>query len=378
MRLENLTNRHMGRIKINEVRKWYDSVKDRYEILGRSVSAAISAILQNERIPFLAISHRVKRTESFVEKVRRKKYRNPQQECTDILGIRVITYIEEDTHRIAEILKKSFDIRLDDSPEKNSALGVDRVGYRSIHLVAGLGSVRAELPEFGNIHSLIFELQVRSVLQHAWAEIEHDRNYKLPLQLPSDLERRLFLVSGMLEIADREFNSISSDIQRYIEMVGAKSTNGDFTIELNTPSLEVYYGQIGKKFKRTEIQDPQSSKVGADKLVAELKAFGCHTLADVDALLDTAFLAEFDVNGADLTVAGVLRDAMMYRDIEKYFSESWDNSWSVIEEDTVIGLRKKYGELLDQVLMRNQILVDTDDVQIELADYFPADIPEKQ
>jgi ppGpp synthetase/RelA/SpoT-type nucleotidyltranferase len=62
--------------------------------------------------------------------------------------------------------------------DKSRNLGTNRIGYRTIHLVVSLSNTRTILPEYSEFDDLKFEIQLRTILEHAWAEIEHDRNYK--------------------------------------------------------------------------------------------------------------------------------------------------------------------------------------------------------
>ena len=55
------------------------------------------------------------------------------------------------------------------------------------------------------------EIQVSTILQDAWAEIEHDIVYKSPEDIPFRLRRRFACLAGLLEIADREFESLRQD-----------------------------------------------------------------------------------------------------------------------------------------------------------------------
>ena len=58
-------------------------------------------------------------------------------------------------------------------------------------------------------------MQIRTVLQHAWAEYEHDIRYKgtIPEEHVPDLDRRFTLAAGLLELADREFSEIRDRLQ---------------------------------------------------------------------------------------------------------------------------------------------------------------------
>ena len=58
-------------------------------------------------------------------------------------------------------------------------------------------------------------VQIRTVLQHAWAEFEHDIRYKgvVPDEHAFDLDRRFTLAAGLLGLADREFSAIRARLQ---------------------------------------------------------------------------------------------------------------------------------------------------------------------
>src|SRR5260370_40978963 len=90
----------------------------------------------------------------------------------------------------------------------SNALITSRLGYLSVHYLIRLQENRTKLPEYKKFAALIAEVQVRTVMQHVWAEIEHDVQYKSSVAIPQTIRRRLMTVAGLLEIADREFQSI--------------------------------------------------------------------------------------------------------------------------------------------------------------------------
>jgi hypothetical protein len=63
------------------------------------------------------------------------------------------------------------------------------------------------------------EIQIRSILQHAWAEIEHDLGYKSKYSIPFNLRRRFSRLSGLLELADEEFNNLRAELRKYKEKI---------------------------------------------------------------------------------------------------------------------------------------------------------------
>ncbi|MEP6761860.1 MAG: hypothetical protein ABJA93_10920 [Sporichthyaceae bacterium] len=85
-----------------------------------------------------------------------------------------------------------------------------RFGYASRHLLVGLDAARANQPAYELLRGRQAQVQIRTVLQHAWAEFEHDIRYKgtIPDEHVLDFDRRFTLAAGLLELADREFSTI--------------------------------------------------------------------------------------------------------------------------------------------------------------------------
>ncbi len=75
----------------------------------------------------------------------------------------------------AKLLRNSFVVHPERSLDKSEELGDSQVGYRSIHLICEMGKDRVTLPAYKPYKGLLFEIQIRTALQHAWAEIDHNR-----------------------------------------------------------------------------------------------------------------------------------------------------------------------------------------------------------
>ena len=85
-----------------------------------------------------------------------------------------------------------------------------RFGYASRHLQFGLDPAREGHSDFERLRGRVVQVQVRTVVQHAWAEFEHEVRYKgtVPEEHARELDRRFTLAAGLLELADREFSEI--------------------------------------------------------------------------------------------------------------------------------------------------------------------------
>jgi len=213
-----------------------------YEKLGKNLCESIELILQESKLAYLKVYFRVKDIDSFIEKIERKNYDNPFEQTEDICGIRIICYYQKDVEIINEILKKELDVK--ESQDKEELLEIDQFGYRSIHIIASIPASWNSTPNFRNLKNLKAEIQIRTVLMHAWAEIEHKLSYKKKSHIPDEIKRKLYRLSAKLEEADEQFQEIkeqSSKLQSEI-IQKAKVNKFDFSkiIKLDLDTLQAY------------------------------------------------------------------------------------------------------------------------------------------
>jgi predicted RNase H-like nuclease/ppGpp synthetase/RelA/SpoT-type nucleotidyltranferase len=171
--------------------------------------ALVTTLLDDAGINYLSVSGRAKSVASFAAKADRlvddrPVYDDPLTEITDQVGVRVITYIHSDVSAVADLMGDQLSV-LDDRDMGQETAREGRFGYASRHLLVSH-------PAFGEQPA---QIQVRTVLQHAWAEFEHAIRYKgtIPEEHVPDLDRRFTLAAGLLELADREFSLIRDRLQ---------------------------------------------------------------------------------------------------------------------------------------------------------------------
>lgn len=333
--------------KVKQAVEWYSKTKIVHEALAKKVESIVREILESKDINYYSINSRAKSLSRYQEKASKKKYKEPRSEIFDMAGIRVIAYTNSDANRIHEIVKQSFEIHPEHSVDKGEELGVDRMGYRSIHCVGTLGKERLKLPENQVFKKMFFEIQIRTMLQHAWAEFEHDRNYKFAGVLPKDVRRRLSSVAGSLELIDREFDSIAASIDTYSMDVSRKTETGDLSIPINSTSLKAY---LMKKFK-TLIEEGLLEPMTIDEdLIEELSNMGIETIQDLDSIIPKGyierarpvFLNHVARLGSMTTFYGIVRDALIIHDVDKYFKVAWNKRWRGISR-SMIPLIESYG-----------------------------------
>jgi putative GTP pyrophosphokinase len=195
--------------EITEYSNWYSNEYDFYKRLAEKIKELLVEMLQSRQISYHYIDKRPKEMLDFQTKLRTGISYNPKN-MQDLAGIRVICYVKSDVEKVCEILenKDNFEIDSNRSHDRSKILGEDKMGYSSIHYVAKLPQSRTRHEENKQYEGKFFEIQVRTILQHAWAEIQHDEMYKNSEKLDAELKRRFYLVSSILETADNEFDTL--------------------------------------------------------------------------------------------------------------------------------------------------------------------------
>jgi len=269
----------------------YKTHKELYETLGNRVCLFLSDLIGAKEIKIHSINHRVKAQESLISKMKREEsnYR-AINDITDILGIRIITQYEDTVDVIADLITQEQEFRIDwdHSKDKRKALAPDRFGYLSSHFIVSYGENRVELQKFKDIK---FEIQIRSILQHAWASIEHDLGYKLKIEA-KDIKRDFARLAGLLELADKEFISIRKKSEEYIESVPIEISNQPDDVGIDIISLADYI-ENHEKSKNLDKRIAQetgfsifASNTDIHSAIKGLRAAGFKTIGDINQAID--------------------------------------------------------------------------------------------
>ncbi len=201
---------------LNQIIRDYKGSFSKYEEFTDDLAKLLKKLIKKSEIKYLSVNSRVKEENRLVDKITRpdKNY-SKLSDITDISGVRIITYFEEDVDKIGELIEDQFIIDEANSIDKRKLLDHDRFGYLSNHFVIQLNPERLELDEYKAYKNLKTEIQIRSILQHAWAEIEHDLGYTGKDSIPEKVRRSFSRIASLLEIADIEFIRIRNELSEY-------------------------------------------------------------------------------------------------------------------------------------------------------------------
>lgn len=189
------------------------------------------------------LKYRVKSFDSFYEKLLRRSRgleHGSSVEITDLLGVRVVCPFMEEIQTIESALHAAFTVR--EVERKGSQLGFQEFGYSSVHLLVDLPADIRDSFHLGG--EWICEIQVRTILQDAWAEVEHELVYKADLTpLDQRLRRKLAALNANLTLSDIIFQEIR-DYQRSLhrKLMRRRET---FWTELGEPVTGELDGENG-------------------------------------------------------------------------------------------------------------------------------------
>lgn len=222
-----------------EVNNYLENPETRKSYRNKTVSfeKAIKSLLIKSKLEFHVIEKRLKGIISLKNKIGKKKSENPTtvanftsaisddtREITDLSGVRIIVFHLEDVRLVLNLICLEYDIDEINSNFFLSNSEHDRFGYQSVHVIVIWESIK-------------IEVQIRTVLQHAWAAISHKMDYKSLLKSPYELKRKLSRLSGLIEIADNEFNEIKSEFSNS----KMKQTKSLFIEQIDYSSLSSYF-----------------------------------------------------------------------------------------------------------------------------------------
>jgi ppGpp synthetase/RelA/SpoT-type nucleotidyltranferase len=248
---------HVPRFK--KVRPHYEE----YKIFLESVLNEAS----RKYAPMAIVNARPKGIPSFAEKILRKRklYIDPKDpqppdplvRMTDLCGGRVITQTAQQVEQVCDFIKSAFDIDWPNSEDTSQRLKPNEFGYRSVHYIVQVNPAKLKAagiqvpvprsllgpvcPERNGCLRLKAEIQVRTLLEHASADIGHDTLYKTGMKVPNPILRQFAALAAVLEGADREFGRLLTSLNDLKSNFGAWHRPDEVKHEMNRLRIILKY-----------------------------------------------------------------------------------------------------------------------------------------
>ncbi|OVE81224.1 hypothetical protein BVY04_03885, partial [bacterium M21] len=218
-------------------------VQPRYIQLGQVLTEVLGRITK-QVAPASFVQARAKAIPSFAEKIQRKRssYTRAVQDMTDLCGVRIITQTMPQVAAVNDLIETYFEIDWENSQNVIERLKPNEFGYTSMHYIVSLKRgvfpnelVDVEIPEEvypDAEHPMKAEIQVRTLFEHAWADILHDLTYKSAFPVPQKWQREAARVAATLGTASQQIEEIIDGLSVYAANYGQIMSHSEVEKEI--------------------------------------------------------------------------------------------------------------------------------------------------
>ena len=288
----------------------YRKQRDDFIKLGDTVHSMLSDIVKELGLTVLTIEHRVKEEKSLAGKLERKgDIYGTFDDVTDILGCRVVCFLSDEIDKIGKKVEETFVIDRENSSDKRALIKEDTFGYLSLHYICTL-PYGDKWPD--EICGKKFEIQIRTILQHAWSAIHHDIGYKSDFGVPREIKRQFARLAGLLELADDEFVRARDNMAEYTEDIRQRIITDDADdITINMISLNEYVlrnqRMQGIIREIADIAGAEIAEIDPESYIPQLAFLGITKLGDIEIMINENYdlvirLAKKSLSAADLDI----------------------------------------------------------------------------
>ena len=142
---------------------------------------------------------------------------------SDLVTVRVLLRFPEDVQKIEEVIRSEFDVDFDRSITSDGLEDPLRFGYPAVLYTLALSESRSSLREWRKYKDLPFRLEIRTVLQEAWATISPRVNLSVDSMSEKKFKRKLVRLAALLEEADEGFLSLWEEVKDVAVLVPPQS-----------------------------------------------------------------------------------------------------------------------------------------------------------
>lgn len=329
----------MANYDVDEIVKKYEKSFEIYEsfetILKNYIQGLLDKAIQEGKLDkeSVEIKSRTKEIESFKGKISRDdkklKYKDPLSEITDLVGIKIMLTSLKDENIVYELLKLEMKDNIDkeNSVDKTEDIKKERkFGYLGRHLVVFYDENMFELGKHlinKEIHPSHFkglraEIQVKTLLQHVWAEVEHKARYKAGEELSNDKKRYFDRLAALIEVADDLFKDLVEESEKINQISKQK-------IQKEQEALESQSEQTQQESKKDSKDKKQSPAVSSETIALYLaNEIIKNKFKDIEQKDTFYILVDEEPSFVSMQFIKLLKEVGIHRtiDLERLFKES--------------------------------------------------------
>jgi len=210
-----------------KLRKWFESRAGARSLLVADIERQLTKVLA-PIVPHPTVKVRTKNFASYYKKyLRQLKSGIKAPHLTDLMGVRIVCPFMDDLGQAERLVSDHFEVTEVD--RKGGLYSHKEFGYESIHMLIKVPDDLARVR--GDAGCDVIEIQIRTILQDAWAEVEHEIFYKSEFSPLDSHRRRLYAVNANLFLADMIFQDIRSYQKNINNQLKERRENFYHTIE---------------------------------------------------------------------------------------------------------------------------------------------------
>lgn len=213
----------MDKRRIDEIGIRYVESLKLYEEYATRIRNLVQDLVELEGVEFYAIDGWAEAPAELLRVLSRLEEKDLPG--VDLVTVRVLLRFPEDVLKIEEVVKAEFDI---DSSRSVPSTGLEdpyRFGYPAVVYILSLSDSRSKLREWEKYKNLSFRLELRTMLQEAWATIFPKVNQTVGTLSEKKLTRELVLLAALLEKADQGFLTLRNEIKDEALLIPPSSPN---------------------------------------------------------------------------------------------------------------------------------------------------------
>lgn len=204
------------------LRQQFEELQPDLEVWGETVDGTITTLLNEAGFDPHGLqmppSHRVKTADSFIGKAlyrpKSKNYADPLTDIKDKVATRLVVLTKNQVEEVGNILLNhgGWKVEVDRIISNGTELGPTAFGYQSLHLIVSHCENKEDSSDI-LLKKLVCEVQVRTLLQHAYAEVSHDTAYKGSYQYEPTIQRKLARSMALMEVVDESFQAMFDSVR---------------------------------------------------------------------------------------------------------------------------------------------------------------------
>ncbi len=223
----------------NSIQEEYQNSIKLYEEFAEALVNDLKLVLKYPGLNIQLINKRLKDPTSLILKFQSNDKYKKLNDITDIVGIRIVTTYLSEIPYICRQIEDKFNID-NHNTNKNEPVKESEFGYSSIHYIVQGAKELSFLSNNDKFSNLIAEIQVRTLLQHAWAETSHKIDYKSDNSVSKKHKRKLFRISALLELADQEFYYLRKGTVKSQKEIIPQGVNDYRDLPINAENLQAF------------------------------------------------------------------------------------------------------------------------------------------